>query len=59
MVHKGMHIRQRANDGQVLPRSMGLLAARTAARARARQLESPTYPQLEPPGSEEAGGSVE
>jgi hypothetical protein len=41
-------LQQRANDGQVLPRSMGLLASRKAARAGARRLQSPAYPHQEP-----------
>ncbi|HWZ19926.1 MAG TPA: transposase [Ktedonobacteraceae bacterium] len=41
-------LQQRANEGQVLPRSMGLLASRKAARARARRLKSPAYPHQEP-----------
>jgi transposase len=41
-------LQQRANEGQVLPRSMGLLASRKAARAGARRLKSPAYPHQEP-----------
>ena len=45
-VMEGLH--QRANEGQRLPRSMGLLASGKAARARARRLKSPAYPHQEP-----------
>ena len=47
-------LQQRANVGQHLPQSMGIVARRTsgAARARARRLESPPSPQLEPAGSD-------
>src|SRR5215469_16962956 len=43
-------LQQRANEGQHLPRSMGIVARRTsgAARAGARRLESPAYPHQEP-----------
>ncbi len=41
-------LQQRANEGQSLPRSMGLSASRKAARAGARRLESPAYPHQEP-----------
>ncbi|HEX4716451.1 MAG TPA: transposase [Ktedonobacteraceae bacterium] len=42
-------LQQRANEGQHLPRSMGLLASgKGAARAGARRLESPAYPHQEP-----------
>src|SRR5215469_16666886 len=51
-------LQQRANEGQTLPRSMGLLASGKAARARARRLKSPAYPQLEPVDSSESTGSV-
>ncbi len=37
-------LQQRANEGQNLPRSMGVSASRKAARAGARRLESPAYP---------------
>ncbi|GAC1474623.1 MAG: hypothetical protein PVSMB5_27820 [Ktedonobacteraceae bacterium] len=42
-------LQQRANEGQSLPRSMGVVARRIsgAARARARRLESPAYPHQE------------
>ncbi|MFL5627580.1 MAG: transposase [Ktedonobacteraceae bacterium] len=40
-------LQQRANEGQHLPRSMGLLASGKAARARARRLQSPAYPHQE------------
>jgi transposase len=56
-------LQQRANEGLLLPRNMGLSASRKAARARARQLESPPDPQQEPlsrvPGREEALGEQE
>jgi len=51
-------LQQRAHEGQTLPRSMGLLASGKAARARARRLKSPAYPQLEPVDSSESTGSV-
>ena len=43
-------LQQRANEGQHLPRSMGLVARRKsgAARAGACRLESPAYPHQEP-----------
>ncbi|HLG61789.1 MAG TPA: transposase [Ktedonosporobacter sp.] len=41
-------LQQRANEGQHLPRSMGVSASRKAARAGARRLESPAYPYQEP-----------
>ncbi|HEY3992811.1 MAG TPA: AAA family ATPase, partial [Ktedonobacteraceae bacterium] len=41
-------LQQRANEGQYLPRSMGMLASgKGAARARARRLKSPAYPHQE------------
>jgi hypothetical protein len=40
-------LQQRANEGHILPRSMGLLASSKAARARARRLKSPAYSQQE------------
>jgi len=40
-------LQQRANEGQHLPRSMGVLASGKAARARARRLKSPAYPHQE------------
>ena len=40
-------LQQRANEGQKLPRSMGVSASRKAARAGARRLESPAYPHQE------------
>jgi hypothetical protein len=55
-VIEGLH--QRANEGHCLPRSMGLPALKKAARAGARQLKSPTYPQQEPADSSESAGSV-
>ncbi|MBV9227819.1 MAG: transposase [Chloroflexi bacterium] len=51
-------LQQRANAGQKLPQSMGVSASRKAARAGARRLQSPTYPQLEPADSSESTGSV-
>jgi hypothetical protein len=51
-------LQQRANEGQPLPRSMGLSAAGKAARARARRLKSPAYPHQEPVCSLEPIGSV-
>jgi len=50
-------LQQRANEGQPLPRSMGLVAQRKAARAGARRLKSPAYPHQEPVGSSEPTGS--
>lgn len=43
-------LQQRANEGQPLPRSMGVVARREsgAARAGARRLKSPAYPHQEP-----------
>jgi hypothetical protein len=41
-------LQKRANEGHRLPRSMGVLASGGAARAGARRLESPAYPQQEP-----------
>ena len=51
-------LQQRANEGQTLPRSMGVSASGKAARAGVRRLESPPYPQLEPADSHEPAGSV-
>lgn len=51
-------LQQRANEGQRLPQSMGLLASGKAARARARRLKSPPYPHQEPVFSPEETGSV-
>ncbi|EFH89490.1 zinc ribbon domain-containing protein [Ktedonobacter racemifer] len=51
-------LRQRANEGHVLPRSMGLLASDKAARARARRLKSPAYPHQEPLSFSGENGSV-
>jgi hypothetical protein len=51
-------LQQRANEGQHLPRSMGVVARREsgAARAGARRLKSPAYLHQEPvPPSGEAG----
>jgi hypothetical protein len=56
-VMEGLH--QRASEGQILPRSMGLSACGKAAHARARRLKSPADPQqepLSPSGREEALG---
>jgi hypothetical protein len=52
-------LQQRANEGQPLPRSMGVVARRAsgAARAGARRLESPAYPHQEPVASSQTGGS--
>ena len=49
---------QRANEGQHLPRSMGVSASGKAACAGARRLESPAYPHQEPVVSVESMGSV-
>jgi transposase len=52
-------LQQRANEGQKLPRSMGVSASRKAARARARRLESPAYPHQDsvvPSGVTGSGG---
>ena len=54
-------LQQRANEGQHLPRSMGVVARREsgAARARARRLKSPAYLHQEPwspPGEQGNGG---
>jgi transposase len=51
-------LQQRANEGQTLPRSMGLSASGKAARARARRLQSPAYPHQEPVVSSGPTGSV-
>jgi hypothetical protein len=52
-------LQQRANEGQHLPRSMGVSAPhKGAARAGARRLKSPAYPQLEPAAPARATGSV-
>jgi hypothetical protein len=40
-------LQQRAKEGQPLPRSMGLAAAHSATRARARRQKSPGNPQQE------------
>jgi hypothetical protein len=50
-------LHQRANEGQILPRSMGLVASGEAARAGARRLKSPAYPHQEPVHPQEATGS--
>jgi hypothetical protein len=52
-------LQQRANEGHCLPRSMGLLAPGGAARAGARRLKSPAYPQQEPVDVSVPTGSVE
>ena len=53
-------LQQRANEGQHLPRSMGLVARRNggAARAGARRLQSPAYLHQEPisPSGEAGNG---
>jgi transposase len=52
-------LQQRANEGQKLPRSMGLSASGQAARAGARRLESPAYPHQDsvvPSGATGSGG---
>ena len=41
-------LQQRANEGEPFLRSMGVSASGKAARAGARRLKSPAYPQLEP-----------
>lgn len=51
-------LQQRANDGQILPRSMGVVASGKAARAGARRLKSPAYPHQEPVPLQGATGSV-
>jgi hypothetical protein len=52
-------LQQRANEGQQLPRSMGLSAPNEgAARAGARRLKSPAYPHQEPVSPAGATGSV-
>ena len=50
-------LQQRANAGQHLPQSMGLLASRKAARAGARRLKSPAYLHQEPCFSGEEQGN--
>jgi len=51
-------LQQRANEGQHLPRSMGLSAShKGAARAGARRLKSPAYPHQEPVASSETRGN--
>ena len=52
-------LQQRANEGEPFPQSMGLLASRKAARARARRLKSPADPHQEPVSPSGATGSVE
>jgi hypothetical protein len=51
-------LQQRANEGEPFPRSMGVAASRKAARAGARRLKSPAYPQLEPVDASVPTGSV-
>jgi transposase len=51
-------LQQRANEGQSLPRSMGVLASRKAPRARARRLKSPVNSQQEPISPQRETGSV-
>ena len=41
-------LQQRANEGKILPRSIGLTASRKAARVGARRLKSPAYLHQEP-----------
>jgi hypothetical protein len=41
-------LQQRANEGQSLPRSMGVVASGKAVRAGARRFKSPAYPHQEP-----------
>jgi hypothetical protein len=52
-------LQQRVNEGQPLPRSMGVVARREsgAARAGVRRLESPAYPHQEPVASSETRGN--
>lgn len=50
-------LQQRVNEGQSLPRSMGLSASRKAAHVGARRLESPAYPHQDPVGSSEPTGN--
>ena len=50
-------LQQRANAGQHLPQSMGLLAPGGAARAGARRLKSPAYLHQEPCFSGEEQGN--
>ena len=52
-------LQQRANEGQHLPQSMGLVARREsgAARAGAHRLKSPAYPHQEPVSPSGATGS--
>jgi hypothetical protein len=47
-------LQQRANEGHRLPRSMGVVAPGVAARAGARRLKSPAYPQQEPLSPQES-----
>ena len=49
---------QSANEGEPFPRSMGVPASGKAARAGARRLKSPAYPQLEPIDKSVSTGSV-
>ena len=51
-------LQQRANEGQHVPRSMGVSASGKAARARVRRLTSPAYPHQEPVVSSDPIGSV-
>jgi hypothetical protein len=50
-------LQQRANEGQRLPRSMGLSASGQAARAGARRLKSPADPHQEPLSPTRESGS--
>ena len=51
-------LQQRANEGQILPPSMGIVASGKAARARARRLERPAYPHQEPLSLSGENGNV-
>ena len=51
-------LRQRANEGQFLPRSMGVMASGKAPRVRARRLKSPVNSQQEPISPQRETGSV-
>ena len=52
-------LQQRANEGQILPPSMGIVASGKAARAGARRLERPAYPHQEPLSLSGKNGNVE
>ena len=51
-------LQQRANEGQILPRSMGVVASGKAARAGARRFKNPAYPHQESVHPQGATGSV-